>query len=201
MKKSVKVILTAVVLAALACGFLAGCDIVPQDEPITPPPPTESEPDVVTVTDIIDRAEEENLPTDDALEGFWKDEEYTYYFPSIKSHHIIVCYSDGTQEPVRDAMAAGRVTIADLDRFGIGYYKEEIVTVIGMECKEGVLTALELFWSDEEYDYYFPCMGTEVTVYLSDGHSWPLHDALMAGLVTVSDLDTYGITYYKELKE
>ena len=62
--------------------------------------------------------------SDDALEGFWKDEEYTYYFSSIRSQYIIVYYSDGTQEPVRDAMAAGRATIADLDTYGIKYYKE-----------------------------------------------------------------------------
>lgn len=155
---------------------------------------------IIYVTDIIDRTETEHLLTADALEGFWSDEEYHYYFSSIKSHYIIVHYSDGTQEPVREAMGAGRVTLGDLDRFGIGYYKEEIVTAVGMECKEGVLDALGLFWSDEEYDYYFPNCDTEVTVLLSDGHSWPLQDALMEELVTVSDLDRYGIRYYKEAK-
>lgn len=158
-------------------------------------------PDVVTVVDIVDLTESGELCTADALEGFWVDGEYTYCFSSIKSHYIIVHYSDGTQENVREAMEGGRVTIADLDRFGIGYYKEPIVTVVGMECKEGVLDAMIIFWSDEEYDYWFPTTGTEVTVFLSDGHSWPLHDALMAGLVTVSDLDDYGIKYYKEPKE
>lgn len=164
-------------------------------------PEPEPVPDVVTVVDIVDLTQSGELCTADALEGFWRDDEYTYYFPSIKSQYIIVHYSDGTEEPVREAMEAGRVTLADLDRFGIDYYKEKIVTVVGMECKEGVLDALELFWSDEEYDYFFPNMGTEVTVHLSDGHSWPLHDALMDGLVTVSDLDDYGIKYYKEPKE
>ena len=164
-------------------------------------PEPEPAPDVVTVVDIVDLTQSGELCTDDALEGFWRDDEYTYYFSSIKSQYIIVHYSDGTEEPVRDAMAAGRVSIEDLDRFGIGYYKEKIVTVVGMECKEGVLDALELFWSDEEYDYFFPNMGTEVTVHLSDGHSWPLHDALMDGLVTGSERDDYGIKYYKEPKE
>lgn len=164
----------------------------PEPEPVS---------DVVTVVDIIDRTETEPLLTADALEGFWCDDEFTYYFASIKSHYVIVHYSDGTQETVREALEAGRVTLADLDRFGIDYYKEEIVTAIGMECKEGVLDALGLFWSDEEYDYYFPNCDTEVTVFLSDGHQWPLHDALMAELVAVRDLDDYGIKYYKEPKE
>lgn len=155
---------------------------------------------VVRVTDIIDRTETEFLATADALEGFWRDEEYIYYFSSIKSHYIIVHYSDGTQLPIREAMSRGDVTVADLDRFGIGYWKEEIVTAVGMECKEGVLDALKLFWEDEKYKYYFPNYDTEVTVLLSDGHSWPLHDALMDGIVTVDDLDRYGIRYYREEK-
>lgn len=185
------------VLSLAACGGEPVRESpVTETAEVTPPP----EPEVVTVVDIIDRTARESLPTDDALEGFWSDEEYHYYFSSIKSQYIIVRYSDGTEEPVRDAMEAGRVTLADLDRFKIGYYKEKIVTAVGIECKEGVLDALGLFWSDEEYDYYFPCCDTEVTVLLSDGHSWPLQDALMAGLVTVSDLDDYGIKYYKESK-
>ena len=164
-------------------------------------PEPEPVPDVVTVVDIVDRTKTEPLLTADALEGFWSDNDYTYYFSSIKSQYIIVHYSDGTQYPVREAMKRGDVTIADLDRFSIGYYKEPIVTVVDMACKEGVLDALSHFWSDEEYDYYFPNYDTQVTVRLSDGHSWPLHDALMAGVVTVSDLDDYGIRYYKEPKE
>ena len=154
---------------------------------------------ILRVVDIVDRTQTEDLFTADALEGFWRDEEYIYYFPSIKSHYIIVCYSDGTRLPLREAMGRGDVTVADLDRFGIGYYKEEVITAVGMECKPGVLDAEGLFWSDEDYDYYFPNCDTEVTVLLSDGHSWPLHDALMDGLVTVADLDRYGIGYIRRV--
>ena len=176
-------------------------ELLDDSKELTASPEPEPVPDVVTIVDIVDRTEHEPLATADALEGFWIDGEYTYCFSSIKSHYIIVHYSDGTQENVREAMEGGRVTLSDLDRFGIGYYKEEIVTVVGMECKEGELDAEKLFWSDEEHNYYFPNYNTEVTVHLSDGHSWPLHDALMTGLVTVSDLDDYGIKYYKEPKE
>lgn len=176
-------------------------ELLNDSKELTASPEPEPVPDVVTVVDIVDRTQTESLLTADALEGFWSDDHYTYYFSSIKSHYIIVHYSDGTQCPVREAMKRGDVTIADLDRFGIGYYREKIVTAVGMECAEGIADALQYFWSDDEYDYYFPTTGTKVTVYLSDGHSWPLHDALMAGLVTVSDLDDYGIRYYKEPKE
>lgn len=198
MKKCVCLLLAAILLLTAGCALAAEpeADPVPSETPMPVP-----DPDVVTVTDIVDRAETEFLATDDALEGFWRDEAYTYYFSSIKSHYIIVHYSDGTQLPVREAMARGDVTIADLDRFGIGYYKKEIVTAVGMECKVGVLDAEKLFWEDEEYKYYFPNYDTEVTVLLSDGHSWPLHDALMEGLVTVGDLEKYDIEYIRVEKE
>ncbi len=81
---------------------------------------------VVTVTAIIDRTKAEPLVTADALEGFYADSEYTYYFPSIKSQYIDVFYSDGTSENIKDAISAGRVTVADLDAFDIGYYKMPI---------------------------------------------------------------------------
>lgn len=84
----------------------------------------------ITVTNIIDRTKTEFIGTADALEGFYTDEEYRYSFPSIKSRYIDVYYSDGTSEKIKDALAAGRVTIADLDTFDIDYYKDPIVTAI-----------------------------------------------------------------------
>jgi len=209
MKKIRRAGYTAVLLLTAAVLLLTGCagdrpaggGGIPGPSLQQPSPPGTPEPDPVSVVDIVDRTQTEPLITADVLEGFWFDETYRYYFSSLKSQLIIVHYSDGTQEPVREAMAAGRVTIADLDRFGIGYYKEEIVTMVALECTEGVLTAEGLFWSDEEYNYYFPCCDTQVTVLLSDGHRWPLHDGLMAGLVAVEDLDRFDIEYYKEPKE
>lgn len=78
---------------------------------------------VVSITNIVDRTKTEPLTTAEALEGFYNDGEYEYYFSSIKSHYIDVYYSDGMTENVRDAIGAGRVTIADLDKFEIHYYK------------------------------------------------------------------------------
>ena len=72
--------------------------------------------------EIRDRAKEENLPCDDALEKFYEDESNEYYFGAIKSHYVIVTYKDGTLEDIVTALYAGRVTIADLDKFGIEYY-------------------------------------------------------------------------------
>ena len=55
---------------------------------------------------------------------FYKDEEYYYYLPySRMSEYVIVEYSDGTTQNIKEALEAGNITIADLDRFNIEYYK------------------------------------------------------------------------------
>ena len=62
---------------------------------------------------------------DDALDEFFRDETYVYYFSATPMHeYVMVEYADGTTQSVKDALADGRITIADLDRFNIGYYKE-----------------------------------------------------------------------------
>ncbi len=119
-----KKLLTFCLLLVFALS-LAGCGGQPEDS--EPSAVTgRDEPDI-TVADIVDRTRTEPLVTADVLEGFWQDEEYTYYFGSLKSHYVIVHYSDGTQEPVGDALQAGRITLADLERFDIAFYREEKV--------------------------------------------------------------------------
>ncbi|MBR2912651.1 MAG: hypothetical protein IKC40_01865 [Oscillospiraceae bacterium] len=73
---------------------------------------------------IVDRAKEEGLPFDEALEKIHEDEENEYFLSGIYSHYVIVHYSDGTQEDIKSALKSGRATITDMDRFGIHYWKE-----------------------------------------------------------------------------
>ena len=55
---------------------------------------------------------------------FYKDEEYYYYLPySRMSEYVIVEYADGTTQNIKEALEAGNITIADLDRFNIEYFK------------------------------------------------------------------------------
>ncbi len=79
---------------------------------------------VTHVVDIYDRAEEEQLPCDEALELFYEDETNEYYFSCIKSHYVMVMDSTGRTVDVVTALSEGLITIADLDRYGIEYYTE-----------------------------------------------------------------------------
>lgn len=76
-----------------------------------------------TVAAIIDLTEENHLSTADALEEFYKDSDYTYYFPSIKSEYIECQFSNGDTMPIKQALDDGKVTVSDLDTYGIFYWK------------------------------------------------------------------------------
>ena len=77
------------------------------------------------VVDIEDRSVTELLPTDEAMELFYEDEYQDYFFPSIRSHLVMVTYSDGSTEDIRMALEKGSVEILDLNRFGIQYTAKE----------------------------------------------------------------------------
>lgn len=62
-------------------------------------------------------------------------------------------------------------------------------------------TALEKFYSDELYDYSFPCIKSNyVIVVFCNGSEKNIIDALNDGDVIVEDLDTFNIKYYKTEK-
>ena len=79
-------------------------------------PPAIDAPPTVSVTSIVDRTVTERLPTDEAIEVFYEDAQYVYSFPSIRSHLVMVTYSDGGSEDIKTALDAGRAEIRDLDR-------------------------------------------------------------------------------------
>ena len=167
----------------------------------TPPQDTS---DVTEIINIVDLTLSGDILTADALEGFYTDGTHDYYFPSIKSQYIIVEFSDGTTMNVKEAFEQELITIADLDRFNIGYFVEikdngmEVVSITDRTVAEMIPTdsALELFWQDEFCDYYFPSIRSEyVVVELLNGDSYYVKDALENGIITIKDLDKYNIQY------
>ncbi len=75
---------------------------------------------------IVDKRDEME-GWDDAIEILYRDETYEYAFPGRPMHeYVIVEYEDGTTQNVLEAIRAGNITIADLDRFNIEYLKSPI---------------------------------------------------------------------------
>ena len=74
---------------------------------------------------IIDKTKEENITCNTALEQFYEDKEYIYYFPCEKSKYVIVIYSNGYQETVKSSLEYGDITIEDLERNNIEFIKQK----------------------------------------------------------------------------
>ena len=97
---------------------------VSENEPTTCAPEA-SEERSKTITNIVDTSTDHlDIAFAMALEPIYEDATAVYSFNCIKSHYVFVYYADGTKETVKTALSSGRATIADLDRFGIGYYRE-----------------------------------------------------------------------------
>lgn len=56
------------------------------------------------VAAIEDKTLSGDIATADALEKFYSDGVFDYYFSSIKSEYVVVYYSDGTEETVENAL-------------------------------------------------------------------------------------------------
>ena len=81
------------------------------------------------IENAIPRYEIENIiyhsgAEDTALEAFYSDDKYTYYFPTIRSNAVIVYYKNGIEQTVTEALAEGKITMSDLDRYEIEYYAD-----------------------------------------------------------------------------
>lgn len=75
---------------------------------------------------LIDETKEiKNFACAEALEGFYKDENYTYYWSCMKNKYMIVKYDDGSKELISEALKNKHIEIQILDKFDMNYIKLE----------------------------------------------------------------------------
>ncbi len=77
------------------------------------------------IQSIRDYAGEQNIPTDQAIEPFFEDDNCVYSFTSVKSQYVIVTFADGSEMPIKEALEKGYVKIRALDIYGIYYLTEK----------------------------------------------------------------------------
>ena len=82
--------------------------------------------DVGAVVNIKDKTKEiKDFTCAEALEQFYEDETYTYFWNCIKNDYMVVKYDSGNEEPISEALKYGTIKISDLDKFNIKYIKME----------------------------------------------------------------------------
>lgn len=75
---------------------------------------------------LVDKTKEiEDFACAEALEEFYEDDNYTYYWSCIKNKYMIIKYNDGTEETISQALQKGHIDIQILDKFDISYNKYE----------------------------------------------------------------------------
>ena len=75
---------------------------------------------------LVDKTKEvKDFACAEALESFYEDDNYTYYWSCIKNTLMVVRYSDGNEETISDALKNKHIEIGDLDKFEIDYIKYE----------------------------------------------------------------------------
>ena len=75
---------------------------------------------------LVDKTKEiEDFTCAEALEEFYEDNNYVYYWNCIKNKYMIVKYDNGKEETISQALLKGHIDIQILDKFDIGYIKEE----------------------------------------------------------------------------
>lgn len=181
MKRLFAYLLILVMLLALV-----GCNNTPNQKETTPEQtptngttPEETTPETTTppegqpdsplkeIYNIVDRTGLQDIPTDDALECFYTDETFEYFFSSIKSEYVMVYYKDGTSENIKAALQAGHITIADLKKFDIWYRREvrdDLPKLTMTALRELIATHGEnLTWEHFE-QYYFVETGSGIYI-------------------------------------
>ena len=160
--------------------------------------PTDAIKEIKSITDNIGSM---GLP--DVEEPFFEDERYIYIFGNPISQYVIVEYTDGSTENVKEALENGHIHITDLDKYSIHYFAEPkfIENIVDLTENGEILTddALEGFFSDDRYSYSFPSIKSQyITVYFKDGTEQNVKEALTEGKIRITDLDWFGIQYYKD---
>lgn len=82
--------------------------------------------DIGDVVKIVDTTKDnKDFVCAEALEEFYSDDNYAYYWDCIKDKYMLVRYESGFEETISNALKNGTITISDLDRYGIDYIKNK----------------------------------------------------------------------------
>lgn len=87
-------------------------------------PSLTSDPDVVTAYKILDTSKGLDIDFATAIEEVYEDSEAVYCFSVIKSHYIIVYFTDGSEMNIKDALHSGLLTISEAKELGVRFIEE-----------------------------------------------------------------------------
>jgi hypothetical protein len=82
--------------------------------------------DIGDVVEIVDTTKEiKDFVCAEALEEFYSDDNYAYYWSCIKDKYMIIRYESGFEDTISSALKNCTIDITDLDRYGISYIRDD----------------------------------------------------------------------------
>lgn len=148
-----------------------------------------------------------------------KSYEYYYYTPSYGNYNIKYMNKYYT---VKDAINKNIITLSSLQGLGLTYLKTKLVTIDDNKVNPGktddnvnkdrkitlidkskgstCAQAIEYFYEDNAYKYYFTCIKSSSMYLLIDGKEYLLKEALNNKVTTIKELEENGIKFLKQSK-
>ena len=114
------------------------------------------------VIEIVDTTKNEiNFACAEALESFYEDEYFTYYWNCMKNKYMIVKYESGYEETVSNSLKYRFITIDDLDKYNIEYIKynkDNEVSYIETSVTDNCNYKPKLYYATNNYNVYTYCL-------------------------------------------
>ena len=134
-----------------------------------------------------------------------------------------VYYKDGSKESLSKALYLHHLSVNDLEKFDFSlmrrklfssnyqnaetvgkkydYSKDDDVYIVSKiednNSSDNCLDMIDVFYSDNKYDYSFNCINNNIIVTYANGKTEEIHEAFQNKHVTIKDLDKFNISYQK----
>lgn len=134
-----------------------------------------------------------------------------------------VYYKDGSKESLSKALYLHHLSVNDLEKFDFSlmrrklfsnnyqnvetvgkkhdYSKDDDVYIVSKiednNSSDNCLDMIDVFYSDNKYDYSFNCINDNIIVTYDNGKTEEIHEAFQNKHVTIKDLDKFNISYQK----
>lgn len=151
----------------------------------------------------------------------YKDSTYEYYYYTPTNGDYNIKYQN-KYYTVKDAINKNIITLSSLQGLGLTYLKTKLVTIDDSKINTGKVDdninkerkitlidkskgtncaqAIEYFYEDNAYKYYFTCIKSSSMYLLINGKEYPLKEALNNKITTIKELEANGIKFLKQSK-
>ena len=166
-------------------------------------------------------SEEKEIGCPAAMSFVYSDLFYKYELGDGCTYYVY--YKDGSKESLSKALYLHHLSVNDLEKFDFSlmrrklfssnyqnaetvgkkydYSKDDDVYIVSKiednNSSDNCLDMIDVFYSDNKYDYSFNCINDNIIVTYDNGKTEEIHEAFQNKHVTIKDLDKFNISYQK----